>query len=357
MASQYDFFMKKPLVSIVIPYFNRVDYVKVMVESIIGQTYDNWELLMIDDGSTDGARAYVDFVAQKDSRIKSCERDQNQKGAQVCRNLGMTLSKGKYILFLDSDDFLYNECLSQRVDFMELHNDIDFGVFPGIMYSGIKLGAGYHFFGVPVSGNDMFDFIMRNLPFTVVNIIYRRSSLFKYNRVWDESLISLQDADFNIQNLLSGMKYKYAKDSKIDYYVRIIGNTGSVSKVAKTPAHMNNHLYFATKIKSSLQNEYRLPFLFLIQGLFMIVNANNEIGDSLINLLPEKSIERNVMSLKSLLYRKLNSYNISFRILGWIVFPIYMLIFKLSSIKRGIMYRKYSPSLQQLEQYKSLLLS
>ncbi len=348
------------LISIVIPYYNRLDLVKIMVESILNQRYQNWELLMVDDGSSDGAREYVDAIAREDNRIFSLFRDPSKKGAPACRNLGLEKAKGKYIVFFDSDDYLDENCLSQRVEFMEKRDDLDFGVFPGLMYSGKQLKDGNHFFGVQVFGNDEFDFVMRDLPFTVVNTIIRKDSLISKGRIWDEQLLSLQDADFNIQNIFEGLKYDYARGRVIDYYARIIGNTGSVSKKAKTPKHMQSHLYYAQKLHESLErrdNKHQLAFMFCIQGLFMIVQADSYYGTEMVKLVNQSSAYGIFMRIKASLYRLLINCHLSYRITNWLVFPTYMAIYKIASVKRRILYKDYKPSTDVLEKLYSILLS
>ena len=348
------------LVSIIIPYFNRCDFVKVMVESVISQSYKNWELLMVDDGSTDGTHEYVDSIAATDSRVISLSREPDKKGAPACRNMGLKYSKGEYVVFLDSDDYIDENCIFQRVKFMESRKDLDFGVFPGLMYSGKELKDGNHFFGVQVLGNDEFDFVMRDLPFTVVNTIIRQDSLITKGRIWDEQLLSLQDADFNIQNIFEGLKYDYASGSVIDYYARIIGNTGSVSKKAKTPKHMQSHLYYAQKLHESLErrdNKHRLAFMFCIQGLFMIVQADSYYGTEMVKLVNQSSAYGIFMRIKASLYRLLIKCHLSYRITNWLVFPTYMAIYKIASVKRRILYKDYKPSTDVLEKLHSILLS
>ena len=91
--------MTTPLVSIVLPVYNRADIVARTIDSILGQTFDDWELLVVDDGSTDGS---ADVIAGRDSRIKVFS--QENTGVPGARNLGLQNSSGQYITFMDSDD-------------------------------------------------------------------------------------------------------------------------------------------------------------------------------------------------------------------------------------------------------------
>lgn len=89
--------------SFIIPVYNVKDYVAQCIESILSQTYENYEIIIIDDGSTDGSGEICDEYAKKDSRIKVFH--QKNQGNSVARNKGVTLAKGEYIIFIDSDDY------------------------------------------------------------------------------------------------------------------------------------------------------------------------------------------------------------------------------------------------------------
>ena len=91
------------LVSIITPCYNSAKYIGQMIESIQAQTYDNWELLITDDCSTDNSKEVVMTYADKDSRIKYFQLKQNS-GAGVARNNSIEKASGRYIAFCDSDD-------------------------------------------------------------------------------------------------------------------------------------------------------------------------------------------------------------------------------------------------------------
>lgn len=106
------------LVSIITPTFNREKYLALAIESVLNQLHDNFELLIIDDGSTDNTRKLVGRY-QSDKRIHYFY--QNNQGQSVARNTGLREANGKYICFLDSDDLFAPDKLSKQVSFLE-HN-------------------------------------------------------------------------------------------------------------------------------------------------------------------------------------------------------------------------------------------
>lgn len=104
------------LVSVVMPSYNTGKYIKASIESVLNQTYKDFELLIVDDASTDDTLSIVDSFL-KDERIK-CFRNQVNKGAAECRNLALREARGRWIAFLDSDDLWMPQKLEKQVDFM-----------------------------------------------------------------------------------------------------------------------------------------------------------------------------------------------------------------------------------------------
>lgn len=111
---------ESPLISVVIPTYNRCDLLAEALRSVVSQTYSNWELLVIDDGSTEPIEEVV--KAFSDQRI-IYHRQMNQ-GVSVARNLGIQLAKGKYIAFLDSDDMMEPICLDEKIKLVKENPDV-----------------------------------------------------------------------------------------------------------------------------------------------------------------------------------------------------------------------------------------
>ena len=109
--------MKDGLVSIIMPAYNSEKYIGETIESVLAQTYQNWELLIVDDCSTDNTPNIVRSYLAKDSRFKYYRLSQNL-GAAAARNKAMYEATGEYMAFLDSDDLWYKEKLQKQTDFM-----------------------------------------------------------------------------------------------------------------------------------------------------------------------------------------------------------------------------------------------
>jgi len=114
----------KPLVSIVTPSYNCEKYIASTIESVLNQTYSNFEMIIVDDISTDKTTDIIKKYQKKDKRIKLIVLDK-KGGASIARNRAIKEAKGKYIAFLDSDDMWYEEKLEKQITWME-NNSINF---------------------------------------------------------------------------------------------------------------------------------------------------------------------------------------------------------------------------------------
>jgi len=108
-----------PNVSIIMPLYNSARFVKKAIESVISQTYQDWELLVINDCSKDESQSVVEDLAKRDSRIRMLHTDLPSGGPAIPRNLGVEQAQGRYIAFLDSDDMWYPKKLEEQLPLFE----------------------------------------------------------------------------------------------------------------------------------------------------------------------------------------------------------------------------------------------
>lgn len=108
------------LISIIIPVYNVEKYLSECLDSVITQTYENLEILLINDGSTDGSGKICDEYAQKDSRIKVIHKENG--GVSSARNMGLDLAQGEYIAFIDSDDRVKREYIQKLYEKVKIEN-------------------------------------------------------------------------------------------------------------------------------------------------------------------------------------------------------------------------------------------
>src|SRR5690606_6866496 len=115
-----------PLVSIIIPTYNRAHLIGETLDSVLAQTYQNWECIVVDDGSTDATDKMMAEYMAKDARFQYHHRPKDRlSGGNAARNYGFEVSKGEYIQWFDSDDLMLPEKLAIKVNSIE-KNDVDF---------------------------------------------------------------------------------------------------------------------------------------------------------------------------------------------------------------------------------------
>lgn len=260
---------RKPVVSIIIPVFNRKEVIIETIESVLSQSYEYWEAVFIDDHSTDGTLEVIEKYKLKDSRIKLSRRSRLPKGASACRNLGLEESIGEYVVFLDSDDVLTTDCLKSRVSIFDKHPTCDFLVFP--------MGHFHKYPGESMKtwsiaedddrNKDLDRFLRKDwhlmIGWLTTSPIWKRQTLIELGG-FDESLPDHQDFDLHVRALIEGFSYKKINTTP-DWFYRM-NNSGKISKgkisieVLKRRKELFLKLFCLLKEKSILTS-VRIKFL------------------------------------------------------------------------------------------------
>lgn len=127
------------LVSIIMPSYNSAKTIRETIESVLSQTYRNWEMLIINDCSTDNSVDIIREYCGKDSRIRMFNTEVQSGAPSLARNIGIENARGKYIAFLDSDDVWLPERLQNQVAFQESNNyDIVYSYYKKMSYDGVR---------------------------------------------------------------------------------------------------------------------------------------------------------------------------------------------------------------------------
>ena len=119
--------MKKDLVSVIMPCYNAEAYISQAIESVVNQSFKDWELIIVDDGSTDRSALIAEEWAQKDSRLTLVRKANG--GSASARNEGIRLAKGNYLSFIDSDDLWHEDFLSVMLENIKKCSDERTAVF------------------------------------------------------------------------------------------------------------------------------------------------------------------------------------------------------------------------------------
>ena len=190
-----------PLISIIIPNYNREDLIGETLASIISQSYTNWECLVIDDGSTDASFKVVEGYVAKDSRIKQYKRPDNyKKGACACRNYGFELAQGSYINWFDSDDLMVSTKIEDQLKAILVSN-ADLAVCQTAFFEKEPrqhLKYWNHHF--KKKNDPLTDYITFRLAWSTNAPLWKKSFL-EGRKMFDVSLKSSQDWEFHVRML------------------------------------------------------------------------------------------------------------------------------------------------------------
>lgn len=246
-----------PRVSVIVPVYNSREYLGHCVESVLNQSYTDFELILIDDGSTDGCAEICDRYASSDHRVRCVHV--NNSGVSAARNMGLSQAKGEYVTFVDSDDYVSEGFLTSAVGLMESDEELDF-----VQYSMDRFNANGIFY------QEESDDIICPLPEFVSVAKYWGSvcaSLFRAR------IIEMYDLSFNTflklgedQSFLYGYLThcrKCSKQSVILYHYRSnqesVTHNPSVQNLVSSIEYFNESNYpdfFRNKIDETLFSLY-----------------------------------------------------------------------------------------------------
>lgn len=183
-----------PLVSIIIPTYNRAHLISETLDSVLMQTYENWECIIVDDGSIDNSAEIIGNYVNKDTRFQYHHRPKDRpKGANTCRNYGFELSKGDYINWFDSDDIMKNTMIEQAVFDLKLSTALKFVLFDWVEFqTNINNIISAH---KNYTQKLIEDYATWKINFGTWAIVWKREIIASYS--FDETLSRAQDLDFN----------------------------------------------------------------------------------------------------------------------------------------------------------------
>ena len=275
-----------PTVSVIIPFYNRVKWLREAVQSVFAQTYQDFEVILIDDGSSES----LDELAElKDERIRYV-RQQN-KGPAAARNIGLDLARGRYIAFLDADDIFLPmklerqvSCMEENPDIMLSHTsyqlmssdgkyvrDVKAGRFSGRVYPKIMVGCPIQTSNVMIRS----EAILENLRFEedarVGEDIILWTQIAKKSLILgiDEPLTSVRihgnnaafDAQAQIIGTMNIIKYSIRRDPAISWVARRELLSSRYTAIALNYLRMNQKgNFFRFTILSFMQNPFVFPY-------------------------------------------------------------------------------------------------
>lgn len=247
--------MKAPLISIITPNFNKAPFLEACIHSVLNQDYPHWELLIIDDHSTDNSWSIIEKFAAQDTRIKPFQNHQSLKGGSAARNLGITQAQGNYIVFLDSDDLLAPFCLSQRVNYMERNRHLDWSVYKIQTFyqsPGDQIEVWFKHLDPSLA---LKSFLSHDLLWTISSTIWKASSLQKLHG-FNTNFPRFQDVELHTRALLMpDFCFDYDLNAPVDMYYRIDPLRSDLLHYAYCLKHVEACSLFITNFKTALEQQ------------------------------------------------------------------------------------------------------
>ncbi len=210
--------MSQPLISIVTPIYNRESLIAETIRSVKEQTYPNWEMLIVDDGSTDNSWDLISEFSAQDPRIKCFRRDRLPKNANTCRNIGVQHSKGDFLLFLDSDDKLIPNTLEQRLVVAQAHPELDFWLFHYSYFSNEEVKQPE--MAPPLDLDQAYNQLLQGKWCYNITSMFLRRTTFEANGRFDEQFNRFQDPDFYLR-LYANKQFKGKAFPIVDAIIRV----------------------------------------------------------------------------------------------------------------------------------------
>lgn len=214
---------KEPKVSVIIPTYNRKDYVTEAIDSVIAQTYKDFEIIVVDDGSTDGTGKML--KEKYGDKIRYFFKENG--GCASARNYGIRMSQGKYVAFLDSDDKYLPEKLEDQVGILEQNNGIGFVYSDSYVLGGKKQIL---LESVRPDQNGSVAYALFMLTYMTNSTVIVRRESFAMSGYYDENMRYNEDTDFFLRLSLYCSAH-YLKKPTLQYRIHEHGKSSNRSKL------------------------------------------------------------------------------------------------------------------------------
>lgn len=205
------------LVSVIMPAFNSERYIAESIESVLAQTYENWELIIVDDGSTDDTGLIAKHYAGDDKRIKYIRQDNQKQGK--ARNIGISFSGGDLIAFLDSDDLWIPEKLETQISYL-INNDVDLVFSNGyvFMYDRNNTNKFYTTLTGIFQGDEAIALLLEQNFVPIPSVLTTKQAIIDVGKFNENTEIqNVEDYHLWLKMLLQGFSF-YGMPEKLFFY-------------------------------------------------------------------------------------------------------------------------------------------
>jgi glycosyltransferase involved in cell wall biosynthesis len=307
---------QEPLISIIIPVYNREALVKETLNSILYQTYQNWECIVVDDGSTDKTVQIVQQFVDIDRRINLYYRPKElPKGANSCRNYGFNISKGEFINWFDSDDIMHPKMIEKKLEAFKNNPELDFVDCKSIQFTNDINNIIHRELWEEHNGGCAFDEHLKGEhKFLTPGPLFKKEFLIN-KELFNEKIHKSQEWDFFLRLFMTEPNYKVLNEELIHYRRHVDSTSSLESNVEKKyilESEARHCAFLNTKISKFSGYNLSLYFLRIQVKLFWL------------------SIRLNYPELRRLTWKRMQEY-FKTEIFYW---PLIAYLFLEFSIKR-----------------------
>lgn len=285
-------------ISIIVPIYNVEKYLPKCIDSIVGQTYRNLEIILVNDGSPDNSRAICEDYASKDARIKVVNKENG--GLSDARNAGLAVATGDYISFIDSDDYIHEDYCGNLMSLMVKHNaDMAQCEFLKVYHS-----------------IDTFDSEESNENITVLSSLEALNNLFNeqyvnsvvvWNKLYKRNLFKniefpkgkVHEDEYTTYKVLFETKKVVCTSQQMYYYLQrsdsIMGNDFNIKRLDKLGACQEQIVFYKENKLFDLENKAKINFdnnvrISMINVLQSNLANKNEVFHNLINFYKKNDL-------------------------------------------------------------------
>ena len=321
----------RPTVSVVMPVFNYARYLRDAVDSLYAQTYQHWECIIVDDGSTDDTPILLASLAIEEPRIRVMH--QGNAGPAIARNTALTAVRGEFVQFLDADDLLAPDKLARHVGVMVGNPDIDLAYGPTAYFDDRQPDLLRESFRasdrdgpprVEGSGRRMTDALLKHNVLTIEAPLIRKS-VFDELGGFDRHLRRITDWEFWLRCAIAGKRFAYIPSDEPVARIRVHGASLSHDELTMRLVEIDMRQMLSATLPDGdlrVQNEHLLTELKVNTGIAIGLD-----GDMLAGL------------------RLIVPAALSERRRSWILWAIAILGVPVPPVRRSLRRRRYGPEL------------
>jgi len=237
--------------SIIIPTYNRKKLLSETIDSVLHQSCTNWQLIIVDDNSTDGSYEFFKRLYQNDLRIDIIQQKKKTRGAPSCRNLGVKMAKHELIIFLDSDDLMAPWCIERRHDAITNSKPKDIYLFDALEFTNKKTET-YRLRSLQGHQNPLRAFLNLESVWQTSCAVWKKSALEKIGG-WDNECQIWQDGEIHIRALLSGLDWIWM-ETLPDVFIRKHDESLRISNMQNSSVRLISLTKTYMKIGSEMKN-------------------------------------------------------------------------------------------------------